>query len=62
VVKNIFKRLFRVYAHIYYSHFQKIGTFHIRQDDVLRACVRARALLNCAGLADNIPHSAACTQ
>lgn len=26
VVKNIFKRLFRVYAHIYYSHFQKIGT------------------------------------
>jgi len=26
VVKNIFKRLFRVYAHIYYSHFQKIVT------------------------------------
>jgi len=24
IVKNIFKRLFRVYAHIYYSHFQKI--------------------------------------
>jgi len=24
VVKNIFKRLFRVYAHIYYSHFHKI--------------------------------------
>eukprot|EP00033_Pygsuia_biforma_P000632 GCRY01000746.1.p1 GENE.GCRY01000746.1~~GCRY01000746.1.p1 ORF type:complete len:212 (+),score=40.64 GCRY01000746.1:115-750(+) len=24
VVKNIFKRLFRVYAHIYYSHFEKI--------------------------------------
>ena len=23
-VKNIFRRLFRVYAHIYYSHFQKI--------------------------------------
>lgn len=23
-VKNIFKRLFRVYAHIYYSHFEKI--------------------------------------
>jgi MOB kinase activator 1 len=23
-IKNIFKRLFRVYAHIYYSHFQKI--------------------------------------
>jgi MOB kinase activator 1 len=23
-VKNIFKRLFRIYAHIYYSHFQKI--------------------------------------
>jgi len=26
VVKNIFKRLFRVYAHIYYSHFPKICT------------------------------------
>ena len=24
IVKNIFKRLFRVYAHIYYSHFDKI--------------------------------------
>jgi hypothetical protein len=24
IVKNIFKRLFRVYAHIYYSHFHKI--------------------------------------
>merc|ERR1712232_215926 len=24
VVQNIFKRLFRVYAHIYYSHFSKI--------------------------------------
>jgi len=24
VVKTIFKRLFRVYAHIYYSHFQNI--------------------------------------
>eukprot|EP00299_Pterocystis_sp_00344_P007761 c2666_g1_i1.p1 GENE.c2666_g1_i1~~c2666_g1_i1.p1 ORF type:complete len:212 (+),score=30.62 c2666_g1_i1:38-673(+) len=25
VVKNIFKRLFRVYAHIYYSHFNEIA-------------------------------------
>ncbi len=24
VIKNIFKRLFRVYAHIYYNHFHKI--------------------------------------
>ncbi|KAG1686197.1 hypothetical protein DVH05_007079 [Phytophthora capsici] len=24
VVKNIFRRLFRVYAHVYYSHFDKI--------------------------------------
>ena len=24
VVKNIFKRLFRIYAHIYHSHFPKI--------------------------------------
>ena len=26
IVKNIFKRLFRVYAHIYHSHFQKIAS------------------------------------
>eukprot|EP01129_Flabellula_baltica_P002300 TRINITY_DN1211_c0_g1_i1.p1 TRINITY_DN1211_c0_g1~~TRINITY_DN1211_c0_g1_i1.p1 ORF type:complete len:189 (+),score=31.99 TRINITY_DN1211_c0_g1_i1:207-773(+) len=26
-VKNIFKRLFRVYAHIYYSHFNQICSF-----------------------------------
>lgn len=25
-VKNIFKRLFRVYAHIYHSHFPKIAS------------------------------------
>eukprot|EP00742_Colponemidia_sp_Colp-10_P016698 GILJ01019164.1.p1 GENE.GILJ01019164.1~~GILJ01019164.1.p1 ORF type:complete len:140 (+),score=17.01 GILJ01019164.1:214-633(+) len=24
IVKNIFKRLFRIYAHVYYSHFNKI--------------------------------------
>ena len=24
VVKNIFKRIFRLYGHIYYSHFEKI--------------------------------------
>jgi MOB kinase activator 1 len=24
VVKNIFRRLFRVYAHVYYSHFDKV--------------------------------------
>lgn len=24
IVKNIFRRLFRVYAHVYYSHFDKI--------------------------------------
>lgn len=24
IVKNMFKRLFRVYAHIYHAHFQKI--------------------------------------
>eukprot|EP00762_Andalucia_godoyi_P005524 ANDGO_00599.mRNA.1 MOB kinase activator-like 1 homolog B len=24
IVRNVFKRLFRVYAHIYYSHFQRI--------------------------------------
>ena len=24
VVKNIFKRMFRVYAHLYFSHFDKI--------------------------------------
>jgi len=26
IVKNIFKRLFRVYAHIYHSHFQKVAS------------------------------------
>ncbi|CAI9765963.1 unnamed protein product [Fraxinus pennsylvanica] len=29
VVKTISKRLFRVYAHIYHSHFQKIVTLHL---------------------------------
>ncbi len=24
VIKQIFKRLFRIYAHIYYSHFEKV--------------------------------------
>eukprot|EP00850_Spirogloea_muscicola_P012471 SM000080S22986 [mRNA] locus=s80:602218:603566:- [translate_table: standard] len=28
VVKTIFKRLFRVYAHIYHSHFQRICSLH----------------------------------
>lgn len=28
IVRNIFKRLFRVYAHVYYSHFAKIRDLH----------------------------------
>jgi len=45
-VKNIFKRLFRVYAHIYYSHFEKVRRAECRE-------VRLRMLLiaatPCAG-------------
>jgi MOB kinase activator 1 len=38
VVKNIFKRLFRVYAHIYHSHFQKIGS--LGADAHLNTCFK----------------------
>jgi len=33
-VKNIFKRLFRVYAHIYYSHFGEL----VLQTRISRSC------------------------
>ena len=38
VVKTIFKRLFRVYAHIYHSHFQKIVS--LKEEDHLNTCFK----------------------
>lgn len=37
-VKNIFKKLFRVYAHIYYSHFDKIVSFG--EESHLNSCFK----------------------
>eukprot|EP00271_Cylindrocystis_brebissonii_P013293 TRINITY_DN33016_c0_g1_i1.p1 TRINITY_DN33016_c0_g1~~TRINITY_DN33016_c0_g1_i1.p1 ORF type:complete len:213 (-),score=36.42 TRINITY_DN33016_c0_g1_i1:154-792(-) len=38
VVRTIFKRLFRVYAHIYHSHFQKIVT--LKEEAHLNTCFK----------------------
>lgn len=38
VVKTIFKRLFRVYAHIYHSHFQKIVS--LKEEAHLNTCFK----------------------
>ncbi|TXG61651.1 hypothetical protein EZV62_013014 [Acer yangbiense] len=38
VVKTIFKRLFRVYAHIYHSHFQKI--VNLKEEAHLNTCFK----------------------
>nr|CAB3447540.1 unnamed protein product [Digitaria exilis] len=38
VVKTIFKRLFRVYAHIYHSHFQK--TVNLKEEAHLNTCFK----------------------
>ncbi|KAG6513999.1 hypothetical protein ZIOFF_024337 [Zingiber officinale] len=38
VVKTIFKRLFRVYAHIYHSHFQKIVS--LKEEAQLNTCFK----------------------
>lgn len=38
VVKVIFKRLFRVYAHIYHSHFQKIVS--LKEEAHLNTCFK----------------------
>ncbi|KAL5995321.1 MOB kinase activator 1B [Asimina triloba] len=37
-VKTIFKRLFRVYAHIYHSHFQKI--VNLKEEAHLNTCFK----------------------
>ncbi|MED6135687.1 hypothetical protein PIB30_049026 [Stylosanthes scabra] len=42
VVKTIFKRLFRVYAHIYHSHFQKIVS--LKEEAHLNTCFKHFAL------------------
>jgi hypothetical protein len=38
VVKTIFKRLFRVYAHTYHSHFQKIVS--LKEEAHLNTCFK----------------------
>nr|GMD76070.1 MOB kinase activator-like 1A [Ipomoea batatas] len=38
VVKTIFKRLFRVYAHIYHTHFQKIVS--LKEEAHLNTCFK----------------------
>ncbi|KAJ8617714.1 hypothetical protein MRB53_013900 [Persea americana] len=38
VVKTIFNRMFRVYAHIYHSHFQKI--VHLKEEALLNTCFK----------------------
>lgn len=45
VVRTIFKRLFRVYAHIYHSHFQKIVS--LREEAHLNTCFKHFILFTC---------------
>lgn len=45
VVKTIFKRLFRVYAHIYHSHFQKIVS--LKEEAHLNTCFKHFILFTC---------------
>jgi MOB kinase activator 1 len=42
VVKTIFKRLFRVYAHIYHSHFQTI--VRLKEEAHLNTCFKHFAM------------------
>ncbi|PWA83434.1 Mob1/phocein [Artemisia annua] len=48
VVKTIFKRLFRVYAHIYHTHFQKIVS--LKEEAHLNTCFKHFILLTCVNL------------
>ncbi|RVW25907.1 MOB kinase activator-like 1B [Vitis vinifera] len=48
VVKTIFKRLFRVYAHIYHSHFQKIVS--LKEEAHLNTCFKHFILFTCMGI------------
>ncbi|XP_071702699.1 MOB kinase activator-like 1A [Rutidosis leptorrhynchoides] len=45
VVKTIFKRLFRVYAHIYHTHFQKIVS--LKEEAHLNTCFKHFILFTC---------------
>lgn len=45
VVKTIFKRLFRVYAHIYHSHFQMIVS--LKEEAHLNTCFKHFILFTC---------------
>ncbi|XP_042471623.1 MOB kinase activator-like 1A isoform X6 [Zingiber officinale] len=44
VVETIFKRLFRIYAHIYHSHFQKIVS--LKEEAHLNTCFKHFTLFN----------------
>lgn len=45
IVRTIFKRLFRVYAHIYHSHFQKIVS--LNEEAHLNTCFKHFAFFTC---------------
>ncbi|CAN4128053.1 unnamed protein product [Withania somnifera] len=53
VVKTIFKRLFRVYAHIYHSHFQKIVS--LKEEAHLNTCFKHFILFTHSEL--HVPYS-----
>lgn len=53
VVKTIFKRLFRVYAHIYHSHFQKIVS--LKEEAHLNTCFKHFILFTCVSRAYDHP-------
>ncbi|KAF8768590.1 hypothetical protein HU200_007138 [Digitaria exilis] len=48
IVKTIFKRLFRVYAHIYHSHFQKI--VNLKEEAHLNTCFKHFTLFTWSNL------------
>ncbi|CAN6478338.1 unnamed protein product [Victoria cruziana] len=52
VVKTIFKRLFRVYAHIYHSHFQKIVS--LKEEAHLNTCFKHFILFTCRYLLGSV--------
>lgn len=52
VVKMIFKRLFRVYAHIYHSHFQKIVS--LKEEAHLNTCFKHFILFTCVSVLHTI--------
>lgn len=53
VVKTIFKRLFRVYAHIYHSHFQKIVS--LKEEAHLNTCFKHFVLFTWVSASSSLP-------